>query len=905
MRMMVCAALMCCATVGLASAQNAHAMMRKPTNISAQALRPALQLLSKERDIQVVFRTDVVADLRTAGAVGDLTSDEALEQLLRGTGLTWRYLDDKTVTIVPIESAPLRISANIAGNQNSDEMPSARNPAQGSASSQSDASSGVEEIIVTATRRATTLQDTPINIAAVTGAQIEREGLRTLSEATRAIPGINVIDQGGRGGSQIVVRGLNAEPLANNDNSNDGGGTVATYLGETPVFIELKLNDMERVEVLLGPQGTLYGAGTLGGAIRYIPRRPRFGETSMEVRGATYRYSEASSQSFDGGATVNLPLGDKLAFRASVDRLDDSGFIDQRYVLREPGTSLSSAFGSPEAIAENFRRKRDVNFEKTWSGRVAARWAPADAVDLNLTYYFQNQDIGGRQSSSHRLDSLPVSFGEYESALRVLEPAERDNELLTLEGTFDLGFAELTSATSHSEYSLRSQRDQTDLAIQLGFGYELFPALVNFTDEQIEEQRFNQELRLVSKGDGPFSWTAGAFYNRFKRRIDYVEFTPGLHEFFDFAVGDDRDYLSIDRSKREEYAFYGELSYQLTDAWSFTIGGRYYNYDLRLASAATFPPFPATGPQFNFSEAGQKDDGFLGKINASYRVSADVLAYGTISQGYRGGSSNALNPCPVPVPPNTFVCGQPNELFYTPDKTTNYELGLKAQWWQRRITLNSAVFYIDWQDVQLGSSTEVGAVGITVNGAGASSRGAEFNLGAKVTDKLSLEGSYAYTDAQLDERSPRLIRTIEPPGFAAVYIDGERGDRLPGSAKHRGSVAASYIEPISDRFELDLGWRTVFSGDVLSTAGARGDSVTLPSYSISYARIGLTDTRNEFSVTLYADNVFNELVEVSQRSTPLGNQVVADVLGDPVYVRHFSTGVLPPRLLGVRFTKSF
>jgi outer membrane receptor protein involved in Fe transport len=897
---------MCCATVGLAAAQNANAMMRKPTHISAQALRPALQLLSKERDIQVVYRTDVVADLRTDGAVGELTSDEALELLLRGTGLTFRYLDDKTVTIVPIATATqLRIGARLDDSNDSSAASLAQNGAQLAGASQADASGGLEEIVVTATRRATTVQDTPINIAAVTGAQIEREGLRTLSEATRAIPGINVIDQGGRGGSQIVVRGLNAEPLANNDNSNDGGGIVATYLGETPVFIELKLNDMERVEVLLGPQGTLYGAGTLGGAIRYIPRRPRFGETSMEVRGATYRYSEASTQSFDGGATVNLPLGDKFAFRASVDRLEDSGFIDQSYVVRSPGTSLSSAFGSPAAIAENFRRERDVNDEKTWSGRVAARWAPADAVDLNLTYYFQNQDIGGRQSSSHRLDSLPVSFGEYESALRVLEPAERDNELLTLEATFDLGFAELTSATSYSEYSQHSRRDQTDLAIELGFGYELFPGLVNFTDERIEEERANQEVRLVSKGEGPFSWTVGAFYNRFEREIDYVELTPGLHEFFGSAVGDDRDYLSIDRSKREEYAFYGELSYQLTDAWSFTIGGRYYNYDLRLASAATFPPFPATGPQFDFTHAGQKDDGVLGKLNASYRISADTLAYGTVSQGYRGGSSNALTPCPVPLPPDTFVCGQPDELFYTPDKTTNYELGLKSQWFDRRLTFNSAVFYIDWKDVQLGSSTQVGAVGITVNGEGASSRGAEFNLDAKVTSKLRVEGSYAYTDAQLDERSPRLIRTIAPPGFAAVYIDGQDGDRLPGSARHRGSVAASYVEPISSRFELDFGWRTVFSGDVLSTAGARGDGVTLPSYSISYARVGLTDIRNEFSVTLYADNVFNEFVEVSERGTPLFNQVVADTFGDPVYDRRFSTGVLPPRLVGLRFTKSF
>ena len=506
----------------------------------------------------------------------------------------------------------------------------------------------LEEIVVTATRRNTTIQDTPINIAAVTGAQIAREGLDTLSEALRGVPGVNVIDQGSRGGSQIVVRGLNAEPLVNNDNSNDGGGTVATYVSETPLFAELRLQDMERVEVLLGPQGTLYGAGTLGGAIRYIPRQPKFDDTSVEIRGNTYRYSEADSQSFDAGVTVNLPVTDQFALRASVDRLDDSGFIDQPYVLRDPGTSLSSAFGSPEAIEENFKREKDVNYEETWAGRVAARWAPSEKVDLNLTYYFQFQDVGGRQSSSRRVDSMPVTFGEYQSALRVLEPSDRDNQLLALEATFDLGFAELTSATAYSEYDQRSQRDQTDLAIELGFGYELFPALVVYTDEKITEERFNQEFRLVSKGDGPLSWTAGAFYNDFERRVDYTEFAPGLHEFFNYAVGDDRDYLSIDKSERSEYAFYGEVSYAVTDAWTFTAGARYYSYDLDIASAATFPPFPPTGPEFNFNDAGQSDDGFLGKLNASYRFSPDALAYLTFSQGYRSGGSNALTPCPVP-----------------------------------------------------------------------------------------------------------------------------------------------------------------------------------------------------------------------------------------------------------------
>lgn len=759
---------------------------------------------------------------------------------------------------------------------------------------------GQDEIIVTATRRATSIQDTPINIAAVTGEELERSGLGTIAEAVRAIPGINIIDQGGRGGSKVIVRGLNAEPLVSNDNSNDGGGTVATYLGETPVFIELKLNDMERVEVLLGPQGTLYGAGTLGGAIRYIPRRPQFDAMAFEVRGDASRYSAASSQSFDVGATINLPITDNFALRGSVDRLSDSGFIDQPFVVLNPGVSLPNALGSAADIAANFRRAKDVNDEKTWSGRAAARWQPSNAVDLNLTYYFQFQELGGRQSSSHRLTNLPVTLGKYESGLRIEEPAKRDNEMIALEATFDLGFAQLTSASSYSEYRQRSQRDQTDLAIQLGFGYENFNPLVDITDERIKEKRVNQEVRLVSSNDGPFSWTTGGFYNRFKRRVDYAELLPGLY------TGDLRDYISIDQSRRSEYAAYGELSYVLTDAWTITIGGRYYKYDLDTVSQFAFGPIPPSGPTFfPAAPGGQKDDGVLGKFNMSYEFSPDALGYLTVSQGYRGGNSNSISACPVPLPPSTFVCGQPNELFYTPDTTTNYEIGLKTQFLDRRVTLNGALFYIDWKDVQVSSATQVGQVGITVNGEGASSKGIELNLDAQVTDQLRIQGSYAYTDAQLDELSPDLIATISPPGFSTVYLDGQKGDRLPGSAKHRGSVALSYVAPLSDSLDLDLGWNTVFSGNVLSTVGGRGGGLTLPAYSLSYARVGVVGKDRGFSIALYADNIFNEFVEVGVRNSPLYNQNVVNASDNTVYFRRFSTSVTPPRRVGLRFTKAF
>ena len=263
-------------------------------------------------------------------------------------------------------------------------------------------------IIITATRREQSVQEAPINIAAVGEAQIEEQGFADLADVLAYVPGINIVDRGGRQGNPIIVRGLNADPVGPGDGQNDGGGTVATYIGEIPLYVDLRLNDLQRVEVLLGPQGTLYGAGTLGGAIRYIPNRPEFSGDSLSVRAETYQYSEAESLSTDVGFTFNTASTAEFAVRGSLDMLSDSGFVDQPYVVRDVGVSEPDPdFNDPAAVAANLRRVEDVDSEEVLSGRLAARWAPLDWLDGTLTYYFQDSDIGGRRISStggeHRL----------------------------------------------------------------------------------------------------------------------------------------------------------------------------------------------------------------------------------------------------------------------------------------------------------------------------------------------------------------------------------------------------------------------------------------------------------------------------------------------------------------------
>ena len=762
----------------------------------------------------------------------------------------------------------------------------------------------VDEVIITATRRDTTVQDAPINIAAVGGEAIEARGFSDMADIAAFVPGVHLVDQGGRDGNRIVVRGLNADPIGGSEGvGNSTGGMVATYLGEIPIVVDLKLNDLERVEFLLGPQGTLYGAGTMAGAIRYIPKRPSFSETMLEVRGSGYQYGEANSASSDLGLTFNLPLADTFAIRGSLDYLDDSGFIDYAYVVKNIGVSNPDVFNSA-----NTRRVEDANTEETLSGRLGMRWAPSDWFDANLTWYFQDQKVGARQVSSARVTTLPVAVGEYESALRVVEPNDRKNNLVALEMSADLGFATLTSATGVSRYEEGGQRDQTDLLIGLQYGYEGFPSFTAFTREDQVEDSFNQELRLVSTTEGPLSWIVGGFYNRFESDASSKEFTPGLPAYWGINRPDALEYYSVDQTELVEMAAYGEASYRITPAWQVTLGARYYQYELTTASAVDLPMYNTSqgaAPNaitLNFENGGQEDQGWLFKFNTSYDMTDDVMVYGTISEGYRIGNSNGVGPCP---PVNPMVCALPNEMAYFPDKTLNYELGVHSQWMDRRLTLNGAIFLVDWKDPQVAAATLNGQLPITKNGEAAESKGFEVDFAYKITPDLTVRGNYSYSKAELTETTTNLIPVIQPPGFNKTikYLDGEAGDRLPGSPETEASIYLDYRLPLANGLELDFAYGASFTGDVLTRMGGKGGGITLDSYDIHNMSVRLSG--DTWDTTVFVNNVWDTYAETGARSTPLYNQVVQDDNGDDVYARSFYTSVLPPRAIGIRFTKRF
>ena len=758
----------------------------------------------------------------------------------------------------------------------------------------------LEEVIVTATRRAESVQDIPINITALSSDLIERQRLTDLSDIARVVPGMTVVDQGPRSSETLTFRGLTVSPVTSTDQTNDGGGTVATYVGEIPLYIDLKLNDMERVEVLMGPQGTLYGAGTLGGAVRYIPNRPQSDALSYQVRGDVYDLSHSSDVGYEGGGTINIPiLQDTLAFRASVDYLEDPGFIDYNYLVREAGVSFPQPIpGIPESFDRdaNLNQQKDANDEDTWSGRAAFRYT-GDWMDGTLSYYYQDQDIGARQIN-HR-DSYDT--GKYEAAHRFLEPNKRKNELLALELVADLGFAELTSATGYSEYTENGQRDQTDLLLSFEYYYELFPSFAAFTREDGDEDTFTQELRLVSTSEGPFGWIVGAFYNDFDLDALSQEFAPGFDQFAVDELGgvqlrpDSLEYYETRQETRKETAGFGELSYRITDAWQVIVGGRWFKYEVDATSGVDTPLFntvyygdPQDAINPNLIASDVDDDDAIYKFNTSYDFSDDIMAYLTVSEGYRLGGLNQVAPCPDPIPPGQNVCTLPNEVSYKPDKTVNYEIGVHSQF-SDSLILNGSVYYIDWDDVQVDAVTVNGDYPIFANGDGAESTGIELSSQYFIMPNFSVSAAYSYNNAQLTNDAPDLFA----PG-----VDAFSGDRLPGTPKHQGYLAAHYEMPLSDGSQLAFNWSMSAQSNVLTKVGNRDFGEKMSGFMLN--NISASWFKDEWTVSLYADNVFDEYAQTGVRSDTSYIREIG--LFD---MRRYYENMVRPRQVGLKFTYSF
>ena len=505
--------------------------------------------------------------------------------------------------------------------------------------------------------------------------------------------------------------------------------------------------------------------------------------------------------------------------------------------------------------------------------------------------------------------------------------------MLSLELNWDLGGAALTSAAGYSRFSTRASSDATDLLIQeFGIARLLpadFPALSRaqrldpsvtatdvtsrfrtfaaYTRGEFEGARFDLEARLVSTADGPWRWVGGAFFNDNDQSGTGQEFTPGLTELSGVtptlagrSIAEPIEYHRFSREASAERALFGEVARDLGQ-WRVTAGGRWFGYRISTGSLTEFPYTPAYNSPFE--EFAADDTGVLFKGSVSYRFDGGTNLYVTRSEGYRIGGGNNFRICtdeeialltdddPANDPPQSG-CIYADQALIKPDTTTNYEVGVRRAWRDDRVTLSASLFHIDWRDIQVAGVTPFSSEGITLNGGGATSRGAELAASVAPTDAVRLRGSWSYTQAVLSQDSPGLL-----DGGADAF--NFKGDRLAGAPRHQGSLFASYGTLLGDDVALELLYGYSYIGDVLTRIGQRAGGETLPAYDLH--TLTASASKDAWTVSVYADNLFDEYAVTSVRQTPR----VIGPTEDGFTSRRYFANVLTPRRAGVRVRYAF
>jgi len=647
-----------------------------------------------------------------------------------------------------------------------------------------------EEIVVTATRRAEDILDVPYNITAVTGEQIEEARMRDSTELLRSVAGVSVVDRGERNSSVVNgvrIRGLNVDSAALGDYAVSAVSTVSTYVNDTPIFANFLLTDISQVEVLRGPQGTLYGSGALGGTVRYIMNPPEIGEYGGHGQFSLSQVEGSEDTGWSGDLTMNFPLGDRAALRATIARADYPGITDYVNLYELDGNGAPVAPGGVLDPAASYTSQEDADTVDIWFGRVSLLLRPTEDIDLTLNYFHQSDEIGGRRGQVLGSDGFGNPYGEYESGSIQLEPSDRDLDLVSLEANIDLGFATLTSSTSVYDHSGSSISENTGFYAQAGFlgFYYNYPrpmasAVRTFADESIV-----QEFRLVSDDGGRFDYVLGYYYQDQNIVSTQESYLRGFKTWWDAlwvgfpgvqaAVTGDQDFAYSRDEDFTDQALFGELTWHVTDRLDITGGIRAFSNE---ANNTTFMDLPLYAGVFTptTSVFNTEDDGILLKLNGALEFGDDDLLYATWSQGYRRGGTNA-------VPTSGSFAEDPRWQVYDSDRVDNFEVGVKGRIHGMRY--DASVFYIDWQDAQLNTATPAWGFYAVQNSGGAHTAGLELQLSGMITNEWGYSFGYTYLQAELDEDFYSPIGTL---------IDVE-GNSLPGAPEHMLNGAIDYTRP--------------------------------------------------------------------------------------------------------------
>jgi iron complex outermembrane receptor protein len=642
----------------------------------------------------------------------------------------------------------------------------------------------VDELIVTATKRDATILDVPFSINAQTEADIQKTGAVTLEDLSRNVAGLTIQNLG-PGQSQVAVRGVSAGQVV-----RDQPGVkeqVGVYLDESVISLSLftpdvDLFDLNRVETLRGPQGTLFGSGSVGGTIRYITNQPKLETYSGTV--------EANLNVLDGGdvggyvkGVVNLPLSDKAALRIVGYDTEYAGFVD--------------------ALGEGGTRKKNVNDGSRRGGRVALLVKPTENISITPRLVYQEIKAGGfNRQEAFSLFANPftttrpkITMGEREQYLLLDESFGDKTFLGDLTASFGFGGVELTSVTSYIDRKIDVNRDASALSgsvsVDLGFptaAVTLPSKLVDTTDLE----QFTQEVRLSSNNDSAFQWLVGAFYSKVDRVYNQRLPTPGYDAYTDATLGAgtsaavangfpaNSPYNASLPYDIKQKAVFGEASYEM-DKWTVTAGGRYYDFseERRFTSGGLF----ANGDdQIDKTSS----DGFTPRLLVSYKANSDLTFNAQASKGFRlGGVNDPLN-LPLCSPQDEDIFG--GYQSYEDETLWNYETGIKTRF--GNVSFNGAAFYTDIKNLQTTLDAGSCSSRVVFNVPKAHTMGIEGELTARLMDGLDLGISGSVLQAEFDS-------TVKD-GSGAIIGGIREGNRLPSVPNFQISINATYTRPVTD-----------------------------------------------------------------------------------------------------------
>jgi iron complex outermembrane receptor protein len=779
---------------------------------------------------------------------------------------------------------------------------------------------GLQEITVTATRRTETIEAVPYSLSVVSMEQLNQSGVTDVMSLSSTVPGLSTYDTGVRNAAAVspIMRGINATAQPQRGFRVFEQNPVGTYIGNSPVDGYFQLDDLKQVEVLRGPQGTLYGAGALGGALRLIPNAPDPHAFAAEVEAGGDRVHNSSGTGYDLKGMVNIPITDTFAVRASAKYQYDPGWINAYGILQRSnpgpgGVPILADPSDPIGSSGIVSGQKDWNWDKIFTGRLSALWKPTD--DFTATVAVLHSGVQGNGGSTVNMnwpggaspidpnETLPAG-GRYQEFSQINQPFSRYTNLTSLDLSYDAGFATLSSTSSYTTTTGTTQQDDTyalagyfdSSALPYYAGTPTNPRFVYdylFRDRQ---HTFTEELRLVSdtrKGN-MFDYVLGAFYEEQTSQGAWTIYDPGSPEYAALlgqtilAAPGDIVFQQIDTQKFTDKSIFGELTYHFLGRGQVTGGFRYFKQDFEDAQSYVDYTFPVAIPATPHTAPASK---VVGKVNPSFQYASNQYVYLLWSQGFRRGGANS-------VPLTGIFRESPSIATYKPDETNNYEGGLKGRF-GNGISYTVDYFYIDWQNPQISSSLPSGNLAV-YNARSAVSKGFELESSGPLGLRgLSYAVGFAYVDAKLSSDFSLPANNGESTGtIVDGALHGSNGQQMPGSPRISVNAGLNYTTQVVAGYDLTLAANGVYrSKETMSLSPVLGSATVQQSSSYEIFNVSAMLKHDHLHYGAYVTNLLNRQEILVPPAQAAAGQNFFNLADDAL--------VNPPRVIGLRVGYTF